>query len=294
MTTTKTGTTQGIVTSKDFLAVPEGTPQAGAMIWWELSGLVDVEKLRVAWQAAGLDIALVPEAVAPKSALRRAVETLAEQRKLVRPLAGREGYSLVEETAAGEKLDYKQAVVATVDADGVLTIEPSDGLLADSIRASHALHLTNLVPSDISSLLVHFCESLDAVALRARGGFYFLPPASVEKFRVAAEVIRSVGAHVCYEIPALRTESAVQAILAAVEREASAEIAEFEDILTNVEAGPRALKTKAKQCDKVATKVAGYEALLGTSLVELQERLSGLRSRLAEAAILAQAEDAAA
>lgn len=117
-----TNTTKGIVTRNDVVAVVDGTAQAGILTWWELSGLVDVEVLRLAWQAAGLDITLVPEDVAPKSALRRAVETLAEQRKLVRPLAGREGYSLVEETAAGEKLDYKQAVVAMVDADGVLTI----------------------------------------------------------------------------------------------------------------------------------------------------------------------------
>ena len=289
-----TGTTLGIITSKDFLAVPEGTPQAGAMIWWELSGLVDVLQLRTAWQAAGLDIMLVPEDVAPKQALRRAVETLAEQRKLVRPLAGREGFSLVEETAEGEPLAYKQSVVATVDTLGQLKVEPPEGALADTIKASYQRHLDNLVPSDISGLLVRFCESLDAVALRARGGFYFLPPASVDKFRIAAQVVRSVGAHVCYEIPALRTESAVQAILAAVEREASAEIEEFESILANVEAGPRALKTKARQCDRVACKVANYEALLGASLAELQERLSGLRSRLAEAAILAQTEDAAA
>ena len=291
---TTAGTTQGLVTNKDFLAVTDGTPQAGSLVWWELSGLVDAAALRGAWAAAGLEDGLVPEDPAPRTALRRAVETLAEQRKLVRPLAGREGFSLVEETAEGEALSYKQSVVAIVDAVGQLKVEPAEGALADSIKASYQRHLDNLVPSDISSLLVHYCESLDAVALRARGGFYFLPPASVEKFRVAAQVIRSVGAHVCYEIPALRTESAVQAILAAVEREAAAEIEEFEAILTNTETGPRALKTKAKQCDRVASKVAGYETLLGTSLVELQERLSGLRSRLAEAAILAQAEDAAA
>jgi hypothetical protein len=299
---TTTGTSRGLITNKDFLAVTDGTPQAGSLVWWELSGLVDAQALRTAWDAAGLDAALVPEDPPPRTALKCAVETLAEQRKLVRPLAGREGYSLVEETAEGEALSYKQSVVATVNDLGQLKVElvsatevqSASGSLAESIKASYQRHLDNLVPSDISTLLVRFTESLDAVALRARGGFYFLPPASVDKFRLAAQVIRSVGAHVCYEIPALRTESAVQAILAAVEREAAAEIAEFELILTNTEAGPRALKTQSKKCDRVATKVASYEALLGTSLVELQERLAGLRSRLAEATLLAQAQDAAA
>lgn len=301
MTTTQ-GTTQGLITNKDFLAVTDGTPQAGAMIWWELSGLVDAQALRAAWADAGLEAALVPEDPPPRTALKRAVETLAEQRKLVRPLAGKEGYSLVEETAEGEALSYKQSVVATVDSAGQLKVElvnatsvqSASGALADSIKASYQRHLDNLVPSDISTLLVRFTESLDAVALRARGGFYFLPPAAVDKFRLAAQVIRSVGAHVCYEIPALRTESAVQAILAAVEREAAAEIEAFEAVLTNAEVGTRALKTQTKKCDRVATKVASYEALLGTSLAELQERLAGLRSRLAEATLLAQAQDSAA
>ena len=163
---TTTGTTQGLITNKDFIAVTDGTPQAGSLTWWELSGLVDVEQLRVAWQAAGLDIALVPKDVAPKTALKRAVETLAEQRKLVRPLAGREGYSLVEETATGETLAYQQSVVATVDDVGALKIEPADGPLAVAIQASYQRHLVNLVPSDISSLLVHFCESPVRQSLR--------------------------------------------------------------------------------------------------------------------------------
>ena len=287
-----TSTTQGLITSRDFLAVTDGTPQAGSLVWWELSGDVDAQKLRAAWQAAGLDADLVPDDPAPKTALKRAVDTLAEKRKLVRPVQN--GYSLVEESEVGERLEYSQSVTATLDSVGMLKVEPAEGTLADLIRASYQAHLEQLVPSDISGLLVHLCDSLLAVALRARGGFYFLPPESVGKFQAAVCVLRSVSSHLCYEIPALKTESAVQAILAAVEREASAEIEEFEAVLTNTEAGPRALKTKVRQCSGVAEKVASYEKLLGLSLVERQERLSGLRSRLTEASLLASEAEAAA
>jgi hypothetical protein len=286
------GTTQGLIRNEDFIAVTDATPQAGAMIFWELSGMVDAQALRKAWAAAGLDAALVPDDPAPKTALKRAVDTLAEKRKLVRPVQN--GYSLVEESETGEKLDYKQQVTATLDSVGILKVDPAEGTLADLIRASYQSHLEQLVPSDISGLLVDLCDSLLAVALRARGGFYFLPPDSVGKFQAAVCVLRSVSSHLCYEIPALKTESAVQAILAAVEREASAEIEEFEAILTNTEAGPRALKTKVRQCSGVAEKVAAYEKLLGLSLVELQDRLSGLRSRLTEASLMASEAEAAA
>ena len=288
---TTTNTTKGLITNQDFLAVTDATPQAGAMVWWELSGMVDAAKLRAAWAAAGMDTDLVPEDPAPKTALKRAVDTLAERRKLVRPVQG--GFSLVEESEAGEKLDYRQAVIATIDSVGQLKVSPGEGTLADLIRASYQQHLDQLVPSDISGMLVRLCDSLQAVALRARGGFYFLPPDSVGQFRAAVGVLRSVSSHLCYEIPALKTESAVEAILAAVEREASAEIEEFEAVLANADAGPRALKTKVRQCSGITEKVAAYEKLLGLSLVELQDKLAGLRARLTEASIIAMEAAAA-
>lgn len=287
-----TNTTTGLITNKDFVTVTDSTPQAGAVVWWELSGMVDAEKLRGAWQAAGLDGALVPEDPSPKTALKRAVDTLAEKRKLVRPFQG--GYSLVDEIESGERLEYSQAVNATLDSVGNLKVEPAEGKLADLICASYQAHLEQLVPADISGLLVRTCESLNAVALRARGGFYFLPPDAVGKFRAAVCVLRSVSSHLVYELPALKTESAVAAILAAVEREASAEIEEFEAILLAGAVGPRALKSKVRKCAGVADKVAEYEQLLGLSMTELQERLAGLRSRLTEASLLAAEAEAAA
>jgi len=286
-----TDTTKGIITNNDFVTVTDATPQAGIISWWELSGTVNSLALRDAWKAAGLDPALVPEDPAPKAALKRAVDTLAEKRKLVRPFQG--GYSLVEESEDGERLAYQQSVTATLDSVGQLKVEPATGTLAEAIRTSYQLHLEQLVPTDISGMLVSLCESLLAVGLRSRGGFYFLPPDSVGKFRAAVCALRSVSSHMVYELPALKTESAVAAILAAVDREASAEIEEFESILTNAEAGPRALKTKARQCAGVADKVAAYEKLLGLSLAELQARLTGMRSRLTEASLLAAEAESA-
>ena len=285
-------TTTGIVTRDDFIAMPEGTPQAGLITWWDMSGMVEAGRLRAAWDAAGLDAALVPEDPAPKQALRRAVDALTERHKLARPLAGAQGFSLVEETAAGDKLDYQQTVTATIDAIGQLKVEPSESKTADLIRASYQIHLEQFTPSDISGMLVALSDSLQGVALRARGGFYFLPPVAVGPFRAAICVLRSVSSHTVYEMPALKTDSVVAAVLAAVEREATAEIEEFEQILSNTEAGPRALKTKVRQCSSVADKVATYEKLLGLSLVELQEKLAGLRSRLTEASILAMEAEA--
>lgn len=279
----------GTKVRNDVIAVTDAQA-AGAMVWWELSGLVETEKLRTAWAAARLPD-IVPDDTAPTAALRRAVNELAEQRKLVRPLAGRDGYSLVEETAEGSSLAYAQQVVATVDSVGRLVLSPADSPLAEQIMDSYAKHLEHLVPSDVSQVLVSLAESQQALSLRGRGGFYFLPPAGLEKFRAAARVLRTVSSHVCYEIPAMRSDRAVEAILAAVEREALAEATTIEKAIDEG-MGARALRGKADHVAQVERKVAIYERLLGTSLVDLQERLQTLRARLSEAAIVATTTEA--
>ena len=43
-------TTTGIVTRDDFIAMPEGTPQAGMITWWDMSGMVEAGRLRAALQ----------------------------------------------------------------------------------------------------------------------------------------------------------------------------------------------------------------------------------------------------
>lgn len=290
-----TTTTQPAATNirDEIMAVTDGLEEAGAVVWWELDGSVSSTDLGNAWTNAGFDPDILPDAVTPRAALKRAMRSLAEKRKLVRPLSGEEGYSLVDETADGENLAYNQSVTAIVTDDGTLKITPSGTTLHIDIVMSYTEQLRSFDATDISSMLVQFTRTLEAVALRSRGGFYFLPPAALKQFRAAAEVIRRVSKHVFFEIPAMQTKSLVAAVLASVEREAVAEMEAFEKALSD-ESGSRALKTKMRECQAVASKVSHYENLLGTSLVALQSKLSGLQARLSEAVLLAEVQTSAA
>lgn len=275
----------------DLVGVPDaGTSTAGAIVWWALSGAVDVDRLRQAWEAAGLDPSNVPDAPAPSVALRRAVHELSESRRLARPLEGRKGYSLVAERASGETLDYAQELTATVDDDGILSIAPWDHTLASELRAAYHRNREALTIPDISKLLIDFCDALGAVGLRERGGMYFVPNAKVNAYRAAARVLRAVSSHVCYEVPAMRSAEAVAAILDAVKREAAQAQAELEAILDAAEVGERGLRSKVRDVEALERKVAAYEDLLGESMPAIHTRLSDLRARLAEAAIVAAAE----
>lgn len=285
-------TTTGTVVNKDVMAVLDGQ-QAGAMIWWDLSGGAEPHKLRVAWAIEGLDPDWIPEPPAPQVALRRAVHLMREKHRIPRPLEGRKGWSLIHETASGERLDYSQAVTVTVDAAGILKIEPFDHELAGLIRSKYQGCLELLDNNDISSLLISYTESLLAIALRERGGFYFLPPTKVDAFRKAARALKATTGVTCYEVPAMRSEGAVQAILAGLTSEVSQKVAELTAVLDEGEAGERALNTKVASCKKAEAKVTAYEELLGQGLQHLKNQLESTRARLTEAALLAESIKAA-
>lgn len=288
MTTTTTPETATHI-RHDVIGVLDGQA-AGGLVWWELSGDLDRARLAEAWARAGLDDGQIPDPVSPREALKRAMEDMRERHLLVRPLAGVRGYSLVEERAEGEKLDYAQRLTVQVDDGGILAFEPADHAQREKVTAGYIGHQITLSPNDISGMLLRFCEGHDSVPMRARGGFYFLPPAGVERFRRAAQALRQVSGHSLYEVPAMKSEQAVEAILAAIKHEAEAEAQAMVQILDSGEAGARSLRSQSRRCERAETKLARYEELLGQKLPELQSRLSTLRSRLTEAALVASTD----
>jgi len=289
MTTTTTNE-NGTTVRQDIIAVLDNQ-SAGAVVWWELHGSINREALLAAWTQAGLNPAHVTQEISDKEALKRAMEQLKGKRMLVRPLGGGT-YSLVSERVQDDGIhaDYTQDLTASFDDTGAVVFEPSDHAKIQQVRAEFAVQKSQLNARDISVMLLRFIKHSMAVALRADGGFYFVPPAGIPTFRAAAKVLRSISAHQCYEIPAMRSSEAVAAILDAVAHEAAYEIASMEAVLDAGEAGPRALRSQARNCEQAAAKVASYEGLLGTKLTELQAQLESLRNRLVEAALVASTE----
>ena len=280
--------TTGTVVNREVMAVMDTAGQeVGALVFWDLHGQVDPEALEEAWNAEGLDTDFVPEPPSPKKALARAMDNLAEGRRLRRPLAGRQGYSLVLENAEEERLDYSQQVTAKVDALGVLDIQPPDHPLAGSIRHEYWQATSYLSHGDLSGMLISFTESLLAVGLRGRGGFYFLPPDKVPTFRAAARALKAVSGVVCHEIPAMRSEGAVEAILSGVSAEIAQSCKEMEEKLDDKEIGERGLNSQINHCLKAEQKIAAYAKLLGTNLDHLTGEMEAIRARLTEAALLA-------
>lgn len=286
-----TQATQGTQQVQGIVAVTESMETAGAIVWWRLSGSTDGYALRKAWDEAGLPEELVPELPSAEKALRRAVMEQRERRRLVRPLEGTKGWAIVDESATGEDLDYSIAIRVTVNKIGHADVEPAGATGADEIKVAYNRHLEQLAQTDISTWLVGLAARVRAVALRDTGGVYFIPREQLALWRLMAGALSAASDHRVFEVPALKSDEAVEAVLDAVAREAEAAAQVMEEELEKESLGERALRTRTERCGAIEEKLQTYEKLLGTSLDALHDRLESLRANLAVAALAVMAGD---
>lgn len=283
---------------------------AGCLTYWSLSGGLDPLDLAVTWAEAGLPAERLPELPAPTTALRRAVNHVATGRRvLVRPLEEKGSHAIVLERSTkvekeGEvdaeaatpeiKQSLAHEVVARVKLDVAnrVVLDPPTSPYGPEIRASFERTSGECSASEIGGWLVDEVAALDGVALRETGGFYYLPPGSVAEWARISEAVKRVSGHRIFTIPALRSKDAVEAVLAAIEAEATAEASKLSDEIDahlsgEAALGERALATRSERCEKVSKKLARYEELLGAHSEKLRERLDAIAEQLALASMAA-------
>lgn len=267
--------------------------EAGCVTYWRTSGILDLERLGLGWAAEGLDPDQLPAPPSRQAALRRAFNDLARHRALVRPLEGRRGaWALVLETVRGDDLSYDVELRAWLgeevgDAAAPLVVEPADHPEAPALRARFERALGEVTAADVGGWLSGLVYANDAVALRDSGGVYFVPRHRMMAWRGAARALAASGASRVLMIPALPNDEVVAAVVDAVTSEAEAECARLEEeVMRDGEdaLGKRALASRLERTDAAKEKLARYEALLGTKLDVVRERL--LRARGAVAAAL--------
>jgi hypothetical protein len=272
-------------------ALDESTNAAGALVYWRLEGEVDPKELGLHWKLAGLDPDLLPSTPAPSTALARTMRERAEHRKLVRPLEERGSHALVREVVSGIDLSYDVALRVKLDVAGRVVIEPEDHPLGPKIRASYDHHLEVCAADDIGGWLVGLVAEVDGVAMRERGGIYFVPPTKLPLWQAMTAALRKVSNHRMFELPAVTAGSAVEAILDAISQEAEADATKMEAELLSDELGGRALASRVSKTEALEAKVTRYESLLGTKLDVLRDRLEALRANLTVAILKSQSPE---
>ncbi len=283
---------------QNFIVTPEAVQTAGAISYWRLSGPVTLSALRMAWDAAGLNLDMLPNPPGVDVALGRAVHEEEGRigrtgvKWLVRPLAHRGAWSLVEETCVDEKLTYSELL--TVKSGPVFerkNAAPTDyETIVARIRANYDRRQGEIEPNDVSSWLVKIASKLQSVPLRDTGGIYFVPRKDVDIWRRVVTALQSVSAHRVFSIPALKNSEAIDAITDAITQEAetAAKVLEAELGQTGEDAlGVRAMKSRQEACETLLAKISAYDELLGVQL-KCRERVEMLQAALVSA-VIAQA-----
>lgn len=271
-----------------LVAVHEGGSTAGLIAWWQLGGQIELERLTQAWGAAGFDEEQLPNPPSELVALRRAIKALYPKLEVV-PLPKTSGFAVGDmefEEVEGEKPDpvFRMQFKAWMD-DGAFrvagprsTFEMKRILWKELQKAQGILEAT-----DLSTWLVKQASSFGAVALRTMGGVYFLPETRVEEWRKLASCIEGCSKSVLYEIPAMRTEKAVSAILAALRNEVEAEVQHMEAALLEGEMGVRALANRQEYVKALLNKVGQYERLLGANLQAISNAVEAVQDKITQA-----------
>jgi hypothetical protein len=205
-------------------------------------------------------------------------------------LPSHKGWALVDErTEEGDNLQYQVCLTARIVADE-LRVEPADHPLADKLAAEYD-HLLRVWDGGIvSSWMSEMTRNFHAVPLRERGGIYFIPKTDLPEYKRRIAVLNAVSDCRVYEIPAMHSDDAIEAILAAVLAQADGEIAEMDSELEADEIGVRAIRTRETRCESLMEHVQLYEGLLGRNLDALKKRVDDLKAQLVQAALAKEAE----
>lgn len=293
---------------KDFV-ITESAAVAGCVTYWRAGKPINIEALRDAWKAAGLDMALFRKEPEPVTAFRRAVldqadrrtiDKTSEVRTLVRPQAEPHAWAVVEEfVKEGQPPVYETLLIASFSSqtgvpnrptyDHVSGYSNKTEALVERIEGAFQIQSGTFAPEDITTWLVKLAEKKNAVTLRDTGGVYFIPRDAMDFWNKAAEAIETASdkTHRVFRIPAVRNSEAAEAIIDAVTAEAEAMARKIDEEVSSG-LGDRALETRKGYIATMLAKVTSYEALVGQQL-KIRERLETLQSSVAMANLVSSA-----
>lgn len=261
-------------------------------MWWRLAGSMDLAALAAKWSAANLQEDWLPTAVTPATALRRAVNELKGERRLVRPLKvadGAAGWAVVQEVQASIDLHHTVELRVTTDLVGRPICNPKDHPDASRIKQAFNVYLECIEAADVGHWLCRIIERIDATPLRESGGVYFVPRTSLPTWRRIVGCLREVSAHVVSSVPAVRGEDAVAAFIDAAVQEARNTCAAIMRELRESEAvsdgasdghilGERAIQTRLGRLDEAQAKLWRYEELLGVKAGDIHAELEAVQA----------------
>jgi hypothetical protein len=284
------------MTQSDYVIPLNNSIACGSVVWWGLSGTVELEALTKA-----LSDECVPESMEPGSpslevAAVRAVQTTLRPDQRLEVVAKRRLWE-VELLGVGTDIDDGVGTRTHTKCLRVSIEETPDKAKRVHIIARHpdwenqkrqALDLVDvcsnrLAHNDISEWLIWVAvERCKAVTLRESGGIYFIPKDYVDLWNMVVAALQSVSAHRCFALPAMKSEDAAQALMVSVRNEANAALHAFEAYLEGT-TSTKGLNAIERDLTDALMKVDLYCDLLGTSLPGFYDRAELIRGAVVAA-----------
>jgi hypothetical protein len=272
--------------AQGLIAVTE-SESTGAVVYWSLAGDLDLGVLGSNWE--GINPDWIPSKPSTKAAFSRAAKDEQNRRILVRSHVDG-GYQFVAEIAHADKpleyivgprlvLNAADKVVFSEDSAAFANRSASVALL-DRVTLAYEKACETVDSKDVSVWLTGICKALNAVSLRATGGVYFIPRDSIDLWHKIKGAVSVSSAHKVFEIPALKSDDAIQAILEAINSEVmDMDTAIRGEILDGI--GARKAANRVNEIGDLIKKIAGYEKLLSKTLTGPRETLDKLGKELA-------------
>ncbi|QEL17651.1 DUF6744 family protein [Limnoglobus roseus] len=270
----------------------------GAVAFWTAAAFTDRDRLRAGLLPLGLD-AFVPDPRPPAGVLKDALEeALGGSRVLIRPLADRDGFTVVKEERGKHANAYATALVARVRDAALATVEydPFDDRAA-AVNAAFRRHAGRIPAAQLSACLVKVVESLGGTRLRPTGAVYWVPGHKLDARAAVARAVEGASdgrPSAVYLIRHRLDADAVRAVRDAVVGEVQAATARIAEEVAAGDLGPRALETRRQQAHNLRDKVLLYEDLLSVGLAELHRAVDAADQAAATATLLLAAQPAAA
>jgi len=233
----------------------------GAVTFWSLAEATDRPRLDRGFAALGLQ-SFVPDPRPAPACLRDALEdVLGGARVLVRPLATRDGFAVVNEDRGTDANAYSTRLVARVRDGQAPTFDP---WTPDAPRVAEAYeqHLGRIPGHQLSAALVKVVEHLGGTRLRPGGAVYWVPGPRLDDWaRVAEAAERAADGRpsAVYVLRHRLDADAVRAVRDAVVAEVQAEAVRICDEVAARDLGGRGLETRKKQAADLRDKVLLYE-----------------------------------
>lgn len=276
---------------------------AGAVTFWRMGASISRDALNAALDAslvaAGIDPATVarPKSLRTKAIVTRAIHALEDGSAGIYVDGASDGERVLCRRIFNERgLPYPVYILAATHDGGSMVIRhldaPDAAQWEERARAAFVEARDMLGRADVSAWLTDVLEAQQAVSLRDTGGIYYVPELHRGKWNAIDAALRACNhGHRIFEIPAVESARAVEAVMAALEDEATAAMAKLQAEITSDDTGARALRNREDVLSILKEKIATYEKAFGVKAEALANNVSRLRANLTTAIVYRAAVD---